>query len=335
MSLPLEEKMKYKYMSSEKIEKKRRRSTKTSGVFSILIGSIFVLGGLFFGVMLKSLGGLLVMLVFALIFIGAGIYFFNQIKLEEKRSKALDDPNSRVYKKRQAILQKKRERYLNRAENHGSLKKSLCLRATVIWGTFTLISVVGAFFSLAIGVIAFGLLITAVLCFIAFIRSIFGSDYKIILSGYSEHGMDRTDAENDFASSRAYLILTEVISVSSKIFVATESRVVLAMGDIVWVYAGYENIDMYKSGMYSHTERKYCIVIGLQNGMQIKVSCPEELCSVLVNDIVSSGVSVASGYSPELQELFINEPENFRNSFKSGVDVITEPVALKIELKTV
>lgn len=320
-------------MNSEKIGKKRRRSTKTSGVFSILIGSIFVLGGLFFGVLLKSLGGLLIMLVFALIFIGAGIYFFNQIKLEEKRSKALDDPNSRVYKKRQAILQKKRDRYLNRAENHGSLRKALCLRAAVIWGIFTLISVVGAFFSLAIGVIAFGLLITAVLCFIAFIRAILGSDYKIILSGYSEHGMDRTDAESDFASSRAYLISTEVISVSSKIFVASENNAVLAMGDIVWVYAGYENIDMYKSGMYSHTERKYCIVIGLQNGMQIKVSCPEELCSVLVNDIVSSGVSVASGYSPELQKLFINEPENFRNSFKSGADIITDPVALKIALK--
>lgn len=320
-------------MNSEKIEKKRRRSTKTSGVFSILIGSIFVLGGLFFGVLLKSIGGLLVMLVFALIFIGAGIYFFNQIKIEEKRSRALDDPNSRVYKKRQAILRKKRERFLNRAENHGSLRKIMSLRAAVIWGSFTLILLIASILMLAIGFIAFALFITAFLCFIAFIRSIFGKFYKIILSGYSEHGMDRAEAENDFASSRVYLISTEVISVSSKIFVATESRVVLAMGDIVWVYAGYENIDMYKSGMYSHTERKYCIVIGLQNGMQIKVSCPEELCSVLVNDIVSSGVSVASGYSPELQKLFINEPENFRNSFKSGADVITDPVALKIALK--
>lgn len=320
-------------MNSEKIEKKRRRSTKTSGVFSILIGSIFVLGGLFFGVLLKSIGGLLVMLVFALIFIGAGIYFFNQIKIEEKRSRALDDPNSRVYKKRQAILRKKRERFLNRAENHGSLRKIMSLRAAVIWGSFTLILLIASILMLAIGFIAFALFITAFLCFIAFIRSIFGKFYKIILSGYSEHGMDRAEAENDFASSRVYLISTEVISVSSKIFVATESRVVLAMGDIVWVYAGYENIDMYKSGMYSHTERKYCIVIGLQNGMQIKVSCPEELCSVLVNDIVSSGVSVASGYSPELQKLFINEPENFRNSFKSGADIITDPVALKIALK--
>lgn len=322
-------------MNSEKIEKKRRRSTKTSGVFSILIGSIFVLGGLFFGVLLKSLGGLLVMLVFALIFIGAGIYFFNQIKIEEKRSQALDDPNSRVYKKRQAILRKKRERYLNRAENHGSLRKIMSLRAAVIWGSFTLILLITSILMLAIGFIAIALLITAFLCFIAFIRSIFGKFYKIILSGYAEHGLDRTEAESDFASSRAYLISTEVISVSSRFFVASENNAVLAMEDIVWVYAGYENIDMYKSGMYSHTERKYCIVIGLQNGMQIKVSCPEELCSVLVNDIVSSGVSVASGYSPELHELFIREPENFRNSFKSGADVITEPVALKIALKAV
>lgn len=319
-------------MNSEKIEKKRRRSTKTSGVFSILIGSICALGGLFFGVMLKSLGGFLVMLVFALIFIGAGIYFFNQIKIEEKKSRALDDPNSRVYKKRQAVLRKKRERYLKRAENHGSLRKILCLRASVIWLISTLILIVAAFLFLAIGFIAFGLLITAFLCFIAFIRSLLGSDYKIILSGYSDHGMDRTEAENDFASSRVYLISAEVISVSSRIFVASECRAVLATEDIVWVYAGYENIDMYKSGMYSHTEREYCIVIGLHNGMQIKVSCPEELCSVLVNDITSSGVSVVSGYSPELRELFISEPENFRNSYKSGVNVITDPISLKIEL---
>lgn len=77
--------MAYKYVDPEKLEKRKRRSTKTSGVFSILIGILCLALGVVFFVALKSLGGMLFCLFFTLVFVGAGVYFFNQIKLEEKR----------------------------------------------------------------------------------------------------------------------------------------------------------------------------------------------------------------------------------------------------------
>lgn len=75
--------MAYKYTDFEKIEKKKIRATRTSGVFSVLIGALFLVGGIFFGAALKSLGGFIFMFIFALIFIGAGVYFFNQPKLRK------------------------------------------------------------------------------------------------------------------------------------------------------------------------------------------------------------------------------------------------------------
>ncbi|MDE5563802.1 MAG: hypothetical protein K2I93_01490 [Oscillospiraceae bacterium] len=130
--------MTYRYIDSEKIEKRRRSSTRTSGVIAIIIGLSFVACGIFFLVELKSFVGMIVMLIFALIFAGAGFYFFNQIKIEEKRSRELDDPNSKAYQKRQQYNIKKREKYLRKSEHHGSLKSILCHRAALIWGVSTI-----------------------------------------------------------------------------------------------------------------------------------------------------------------------------------------------------
>ena len=132
--------MKYRYIESEKIEKKRRKSTITSGVFAIIISLFCIVLGIVFLIALKSWGGMLFMSVFALIFIAAGIYFFNQIKIDEKRSRSLDDPNSRSYKKRQRYIAKKRNKYLCKAEKHRSLKSIMCRRSALIYVFFTLIS---------------------------------------------------------------------------------------------------------------------------------------------------------------------------------------------------
>ena len=58
--------MAYKYVDPEKLEKRKRRSTKTSGVFSILIGILCLALGVVFFVALKSFGGMLFFLFFTL-----------------------------------------------------------------------------------------------------------------------------------------------------------------------------------------------------------------------------------------------------------------------------
>ena len=99
------------------------------------------------------------------------------------------------------------------------------------------------------------------------------------------------------------------------------------MEKIVWVYAGYDNYNQYglAGKVYSHTDRKYCIVISLSTGNQIKIYCPEELCSVLVDDVLRSGIAVTAGYAPELQQLFDSDPENFRNAVNNGIETDMAP----------
>lgn len=246
--------MAYKYIDSEKLEKRRRRSTRTSGIFAIIIGMLCFALGLFFLVALKSVGGMIVALVFTLVFVGAGIYFFNQIKIEEKRLQELDDPNSKAYKKRQQKNQKRREKYLKKADHHGSLKSILCRRAALIWGITTVFMWFLSLLLLAMGIIIFILPIFDVICPIAFVASLFGKNYKAVLAEYQKHGLNKSEAEEDFATSKTYIISTEVISVSSRFLIYSSIPLVLSVDDIVWAYSGYDNIHKYSNGGYSHTE---------------------------------------------------------------------------------
>ncbi len=321
--------MKYRYIESEKIEKKRRKSTITSGVFAIIISLFCIVLGIVFLIALKSWGGMLFMSVFALIFIAAGIYFFNQIKIDEKRSRSLDDPNSRSYKKRQRYIAKKRNKYLRKAEKHRSLKSIMCRRSALIYGFFTLISSLMTFLTLALGLIMFIFLILDITLSIAFIFSLFGKYYKKLLREYEKYDFNRSEAENDFSESRAYLFSTNLIAVSSRFFTASAEFVVIPIENILWIYSAYDNIHIYKSGMYSHTERKYFVIIGLSDGRLFKINCPEELCSIIAEDVVNVGISVTYGYSDELWNLFFNEPDSFRNAIKTGMDINTKPILLQ------
>ena len=82
--------------------------------------------------------------------------------------------------------------------------------------------------------------------------------------------------------------------------------------------------------MYSHTERKYGVIIGLSNGKQVKINCPEELCSVIENDVVRVGISVVEGYSNEIQELFNTKNNQFKNADKTEANINMKPVAMDI-----
>ena len=313
-------------MDRDKIEKKKTRATRTSGIFAIIIGVLFLLCGIFFAAALKSAGGLIVMLIFSLVFIGAGVYFFYQPKLELKKQAALDDPSSRVYQKRQSEIKKKQEKYISKADKHSSLKTLMCYRAAAIWGFFTILCTVLTLLFLTIGVIGIGLAIVSVMCTIAFIRSIIGKDYRIIIDGFSEHGISREDAEQDFQTSKVYLHSTDIFSVSRRFLIATVVPAVLDINDIVWIFPAFDTVDHYKNGMYSHTDQNYNIIISLKNGVQVKIACPEELCSILIKDVIDAGTMITEGYSNDLQELYKTDPESFRSASKNLVGVILTPV---------
>lgn len=318
--------MAYKYVDPEKLEKRKRRSTKTSGVFSILIGILCLALGVVFFVALKSLGGMLFCLFFTLVFVGAGVYFFNQIKLEEKRFRELDDPNSRAYKKRQRTLEKKREKYVRKAEHHGSMKRTLSHRPALIWGVTTVFVWSLSLLLLAWGIIIFILPVLDVMCPIAFVASLFGKNYRTVLAAYKRNDLEKREAEQDFAASKVYLISTNTIAVSSRFLTVTAIPAVLPMDEIVWVYSGYDNLQKYSNGEYSHTKRVYSVIVALANSEQYKIQCPEELCSVIISDVTKAGNLVTVGYSRELQVLYNTNPDAFRSTVKHPGIVHMEPV---------
>ena len=312
--------------STKSLEARRRRSSRAGGVLSIAIGVLFLAGGIFFLAALGSTGGLIVMLVFALVFIGAGVYFFRQVDIEEQRNRALDDPDSKAYQKRQQINAKKREKYLRNAEHHGSLKRILCRRAALIWGAATVgVWLLSAVLFLA-GIFFFILPVLDIAVLFLFLTSLFGRQYRQVLAEYAEHGLDRTEAELDFAFSRAYLVASDVLSVSQRFLLSSADLFVLPVAEIVWIYSAYDEVQHYDHGLYSHTERKYCVIAALSNGMQYKIRCPEELCSVLVSDVADAGQFVTVGFSDEIQAIYDSNPEALRTAVKDQSRIITDPV---------
>lgn len=318
--------MAYKYIDPRMAEQRKRKSTNASGVFSCIIAALCLALGIFFLAALRSIGGLIVMLVFTLVFAGAAVYFFNQIRIEEKRSRALDDPNSRAYRKRMQQNAKIREKYVRRAEKHGSLKGILCRRAALIWGISTLLAWLLSVVLFLIGIIIFILPVFDVILPVAFVSSLFGKLYRSVLSEYARYGLDRAGAEQDFAGSKAYLISTDVIAVSAQFVTVSAIPAVLPVGEIVWAFSAYDNIHKYSSGMYSHTERSYCVIVSLANGDQYKLQCPEALCEVLLSDLANAGTMVTQGYAKELHDLYRAAPEAFRGAVKDMSRAVTVPV---------
>ena len=322
--------MAYKYIDPAMLEKRKRRSTKASGIVSVMIAALCLAVGIFFLAALKSVGGLIAMLVFTLLFAGAAVYFFNQIRIEENRTRALDDPGSKAYRKRQQINAKKRAEYLRKAEHHGSLKSILCRRAALIWGGATvLVWLLSAVFLLA-GLFFIIFLVFDIAFPLAFAASLFGKHYRSVLSEYAEYGLDKREAEANFAESRAYLISTDLIAVSRRFLTVSAIPVVLPVDEIVWAYSAYDSIHKYSSGMYSHTERSYCVIAALSDGRQFKIQCPEALCEAILADLADAGTMVTLGYSDELNALYDASPEAFRAAVKDQLHAVHDPVGPEV-----
>ena len=317
--------MKKKTYNEEKFLKKLKRDAVFSGITSIIIGVMTIAVFLVFAIDSRELAFMIFGLVLGSVFIASGIYFFRRPGIIEKRNRELDNPESIIYKKKQTELETRRKKILKKSENHKSLRYILCFRGTVLRGLFTLICMVFTFLGLATFPVA--LIVMDLAGILSVFRAFSGKHYRLILGGYAEHGMDRCEAESDFAGTKAYIKDFEVMSVSRKIFLSTGEAVVLSVPSIVWVFGGYVKFDSFKrKGIHSYSERTYYLFIGLENGEMFQVSCPEELCSVITDDIVSAGICVTTGYSEEMLELYKSAPDNFRYAVKPLADIQYVPV---------
>lgn len=323
--------MRKKYYNADQFSKKLKGESAFSGISSSIIG-VMILGVFaIMGIDLQSPGLVLFGAALCSVFVAAGVYFFRRPQIMEKRDRDLDDPESRLYKKKQARLESKKEKILKNSDRHKSLRYILCVRATVLRSLLTFFAVIFTFLLLGAGFIAFGMLFVDIMGIVSVFRAVTGKHYRHVIRGYEVHGMDRSEAESDFAKTKAYINNFEVMSVSRRIFISTIEEVVLSVSSIVWVFAGYTKYDTFeRKGLHSYTQRLHHLVIGLENGTMIQVYCPEELCSVLIEDIVREGNCITTGYSEEIFKIYSSDPENFRNAVKpnSGISNIPVNIAL-------
>lgn len=316
-----------KYISEEKFIKKLKRDGIVSGVASCIIGAMTIGVFALMGFDTKDYVFLIFGLILGGVFIGAGIYFFKRPYIMMKRSREMDDPESRIYQKTQMKLDREKNKILETCENHKSLRYILCFRAAMIRFVATFIMMIMTFLSLVTPILNISMIIICFVSLMSAIRSVTGKNYRLILKGYEVHGMNRQEAENDFAGTKAYIKDCEVISVSRDIFLATAEKVVLSVPSIVWVFAGYtKHYNFERKGIHSYIQRTHHICIGLENGNMFQISCPEKLCSLIINDIIHEGKCVTSGYSEEMKSLYITNPENFRYAVKPISGVQDDPV---------
>ncbi len=295
------------------------------GVFSLIIGILIVLLAVFLLIFTKDIKVFLCIFVFASIFLIFGIYCLKKSAANKKKGE-IQSKYPKVHKTSQAELKKRRDLYLSKVHDHDSLKKMLYYRILRKKGVYLLKSLVfGLILFLAYipGIVIYGLINFTLL--ISFLYSLTGGLYRLMLKLFKYFGLDKKMAENEFEKSKVYDLPNGIISVSSQFIMSTETRSLYKTDKVIWAFSGYNHYNQYENKVYTHTEEKYYIVLGLSDGKMMIIPCPEELCSVLINDIADSGTDVVVGYSHELKELFVKDPENFKNNSEKIIETNIEP----------
>lgn len=215
-------------------------------------------------------------------FIVMSIYSFRIPSIIEKKDRALDNPDSRIYRKNQARLKSSRKYIQKISAKHKGIRRILSRK-----------------------------------------------EYRQLMEKYGALGIDEDEAERDFNESKVYISNYSTFSVSRKAFVSTRIKYVALMESIVWVFTGYDNV--YSGNLSSTYFRRHHLFIIFENGFASTVPCPEELCSLITEDIVNSGNCVTTGYSDEMFQLYLSAPDKFRYAVKPTGNIQYQPVNLYLK----
>ncbi len=253
-------------------------------------------------------------------FIIAGIYLLYQPALMDKKNNNFDDPESKAYINHQKDLEFRKNEYLKKTKKHRSLRYHLYIKKLAL---VILRSAIVAGIAWFFGVYFF----VTVLLIIAVIgatkkRDVYaGKEYKTVLDEYQKLGFNKNEAEDDFTDSNVYIVDSSIFSVSRKTVIFSKAGIVLPVNSVVWVFTGYEKLE--KDDRLS---RMYHISILTDTGLIYQIICPEAVCMLMTEDIVSSGINVTTGYSDEMLKLYNTDPKNFRNALKPAFDIQYSPV---------
>ena len=312
-----------RHYNKEEFNKLRKKKALINFIISVSIGAVFALISI-----VNSLDNdEPFMLAFGIgvfvAFLIGGIYFLRQPSLMDKKDNNYDNTESKLYKEHQKDLEFRKNELMKKARKHRSLWYYLCFKPNVKAGALNLLFIAAGLlfvfnegyylgvFLLAIG--AFGI--------VSLFRCHAGKIYEFVIDEYQKLGFNKTEAEDDFAESNVYIVHSNVLSVSRKIVFSGNDNFVIPVSSIVWVFTAYDKIEK-----DNRLTRLYHLCVLLDSGIIYQILCPEAECSLVTEDIVSSGINVTTGYSEEMLKLYSDDPENFRNALKPVYDIQYTPV---------
>ncbi len=316
-----------RYTTDEEFNKARRLKGLINCIVLVCIGILFAVLSFFgFGDDEPFSIGIGIFALSA--FSAGGVFMFLQPRLMEKKNSKLDDPDSKEYKKHQTELEYRKKELMNKSTKHRSLRYYLCFRTKT--GTLFSVCIAAGLLCLFVGIYSYAvvLLVAGILGVVSLFTVFSGQNYSVVIQEYQKHGFDQQEAEADFAESKVYAVKPRVLSVSRNIILCETETIVIPVRSVVWVFTGYEKMDI-----YDRLTRIYHITVLLDDGSAYQINCPEAVCMLMTEDIVSYGTNVTTGFSQEMFKLYTDDPLNFRTAEKPVQDVRYSPVHVSLQQK--
>ena len=271
--------MKEKKPYSERREKEIRRNCIFTGIVFTIFGA--VMGTLVAASVIKiKEHKLLYLVLFCLIPIGVGIYYFSIPKRLKKNESDEKDPAALRYQqlldKREKALEKLRRSISNADKTlKGELFKKQLSYAVIMVLILPLIGVCfyfsNDFQNLTLILVIIGFFAVMIIYFIVK----FG--YGSVKSFAAKNNIDISDVEEDFRLGTSYSTFNSFLSVGNKytILVTETKSFILKNEDIVGASPFYQKTDHYSNGIYSGTATHYYVLIFTNDGNSFKLRCAD------------------------------------------------------------
>ena len=302
--------MKRKKPYSETREKEIKQNCLLTGIVFTAFGAI--MGGLVAASVIKiDEHKLLYLVLFCIIPIGVGIYYFTLPKrLKSKESDEMDPGAVRYQQlldKREKAIEKLRRNISNTNKTlKGELfKKQLSYAAIMV----LILPLIGVYFYLSTDFLKLPLILVITGFFallVIYFVARFG--YGSLKSFARKNNIDISDVAEDFRRGTSYGTFNSFLSVGNTytVILNETKSFILKNENIVGIAPFYQKTDHYNNGIYSGTSTHYYILIFTNDGSTYKIRCADFAEELIIEaylknqDFMSENFSVE--YPPDIPE---------------------------------
>lgn len=271
--------MKEKKPYSERREKEIRRNCIFTGVVFTVFGAVMSVLVAASIIELEE-HKLLYLVLFCLIPIGVGIYYFSIPRKLKKNESDEKDPEALRYQQLLEKREKALEKLRRNISNSDKTLKSELFKKQFSYGVLVtpIIMLVGLYFCFSADLSQLPMVLVVVGFFVLI------AVYFVVKFGYGslkkyaqEYEIDIDDVAEDFRLGTSYSTFNSFLSVGNKYTVLlTETKsYILKNEDIVGIAPFYQKTDNYTNGIYSGTSAYYYVLIFTRDGSTYRLRCAD------------------------------------------------------------